>query len=168
MTLTAQRLRELLSYDARTGGFTWAVSRGGNAKAGTVAGTVNSGPRCGGGGYRNITIDGKRYYAHRLAWLYVNGSWPEHEIDHRDLDRDNNRFVNLREATRLQNLANRPLYRNSTTGFKGVTVKHRRWRARIKVNGQEIYLGSFESPEQAHAAYAMAAVDIHGEYAKAA
>jgi hypothetical protein len=105
--LTHDRLRELLSYDPETGGFVWLQTVG-RAVAGTPACPSKSRD-----GYARICIGRRMYAQHRLAWFYVNGQWPEGEIDHRDRDRTNNRFGNLRLASRKQNAENHPGYRGS-------------------------------------------------------
>lgn len=164
MTVTAERLRELLSYDEETGEFVWRVRRGGRAYAGTVAGTVMK------IGYRHIRIGGKFHYAHRLAWFYVHGRWPTHQIDHVDRDRQNNRISNLREATNAENGRNSIAAPRNTSGFKGVSW-HRnceKWKAQIKYNGRQMHIGLFDSAEAAHDAYAIKAKKLHGKFARAA
>jgi hypothetical protein len=102
-TITAERLRQLLHYDPERGVFTWLsrpAERSWNTRfAGTRAGTIN------GLGYVVIGILGRRYKAHRLAWLYVHGEWPGRELDHINCDKSDNRIANLRPATRSQNIA---------------------------------------------------------------
>lgn len=154
--VTGERLRELLHYDPETGVFTWRVG-GRRARLGEAAGCVET---C---GYLRITIDGRQYYAHRLAWLYVTGAWPADQLDHRDGDRTNNRFDNLREATHAENGQNRTTQKNNTSGFAGVHwhLGDRRWHARIRVGGRRVHLGSFDTPEEAHAAYIEAKARLH-------
>lgn len=164
--LTAARLRELLSYDPETGVFRWRVYRARNARAGDVAGRIIKAAPDKGGGYRSIGIDGSEYLAQRLAWLHMTGEWPPAQVDHENRNRDDNAWRNLRDATRSQNQANRPAQANNTSGFKGVAF-HKgagRWRATL---GKR-HLGLFDSPEQAHAAYAEAARGAFGEFARAA
>jgi hypothetical protein len=98
--LTRRRLRELIDYDPATGAFSWRVSRQ-RVNAGDRAGTLSV------YGYRVICIDGACYRGGRLAWFYVRGRWPREQIDHRDRDRANDRFENLRLATQLLNNQNR-------------------------------------------------------------
>jgi hypothetical protein len=159
--LTATRLRELLHYDPETGVFTWAVSAG-TACAGAVAGSLNN------RGYRAIMI-GRRYYAaHRVIWLWMTGEWPKHEIDHINMDKGDNRWANLREATHSQNNANSSTYANNSSGFKGVHwfKRHRKWQAGIRINGKKTHLGYFDTPHQAYANYCLAARKYFGEYAR--
>jgi hypothetical protein len=156
--ITAERLRSLLSYNPETGIFTWRVRRG-RILAGTVTGGIGS------HGYVEIRVDYRLYLAHRLAWLYMTGEWPKETIDHRDLDRTNNRWRNLREATFGQNNTNRRA--RGAQGLKGVTKNRRAYVAQIQVAGRNRYLGSFATPEAAHAAY-VAASSAHGEFARAA
>lgn len=162
--LTLNRLKELLYYDAETGLFTRKVGRSGpNARAGDIAGCDN------GQGYVRIYVDGVPYKAHRLAWFYMTGEWVD-EVDHRDTDRSNNRWDNLREATRSQNRTNCAAYRNNTSGYKGVSFYKRtgKWKAQIQKEGRKISLGYFETPEAAHAAYIDAANRLFGQFARAA
>lgn len=162
MTLTAERLRALLDYDPATGIFIWREQRSRYAK-GARAGTLNH------DGYRRIGIDGKDYTANRLAWLHVHGEWPASAIDHKDGARDNNRIDNLRPATRSQNAANMARRRDNAAGFKGVYFHKvaRRWSAMITIDGHNKYLGLFDTPEAAHAAYCAAAKRAFGEFARA-
>lgn len=161
MSLTQARLKELLRYDSETGQFTWLVSRK-RVKAGDVAGTTYT------NGYIIIRIDGKAHSAHRLAWFYTTGEWPEDQIDHRDLNKANNRWDNLRPATNLQNIANRSSW--SKSGFKGVykPIGRNDYRTEIRINGKRKLLGYFKTPEEAHAVYVKAANDVHGKFARAA
>ena len=165
--LTAERLRELLHYDPETGVFTWLVSRS-NVKAGDIAGSY----LCRGKVYRRIRVDSDNYIAHRLAFLYITGECPPNEIDHRNMIKDDNRWDNLRMATGTQNKWNRRAYANNTSGFKGVSWQPlaRKWVAQIGIGmkGQQTYLGLFDSREEAHAAYSIAAQTHHGEVAKVA
>ena len=94
---TIDRIEAVLSYDPATGIFRWKVWRGGKAKAGAIAGSLDS------AGYRQIQVDGKLWSAGRLAWLFMKREIPEFEIDHKDKNRDNARWANLRLATRQQN-----------------------------------------------------------------
>jgi hypothetical protein len=146
--LTVQQLCELLHYDSQTGDFTWIVSRGNQfTKPGMKAGFKDT------YGHMGIEINGKRYLSHRLAWLYVHKKWPDHQIDHINRVRDDNRIDNLRDVLGIVNLNNKGNYRNSTTGFKGVTIKNGRFIAQITVNGKCKYLGSFDTAEKASQAY---------------
>lgn len=143
--LTAERLRELLDYDPETGAFRWKMSNN-NIKIGTIAGTSNC------DGYVQISIFRKFYLAHRLAWLYMNSEWPPHEIDHRNSKRNDNRWINLRSATRAQNAVHitskvraLPLgvYQEKKTG---------RFYVQLRLPGKCLCLGTFGSPEEASAA----------------
>jgi hypothetical protein len=139
--LTAQILREELSYDPDTGVFT-------RKDTGRVAGDQMK------SGYWRISVKGRRYSAHRLAWLYMMDKWPNHHVDHIDGDKINNRFNNLRDVSRAQNLHNvgQPNC-NNTSGFRGVSLHQGKWRAQIMLNRKHIKIGCFDTPEEAHAAY---------------
>jgi hypothetical protein len=161
MTITLTYLRNILDYNPATGIFRWKYRPGRRTKAGAIVGSVD------GGGYVTIKIDGKTYKAHRLAWLHITGEWPENDIDHIDTVRTNNRARNLRDATSLQNQANKSVQRNNRLGVKGVALlPSGRFGAVIKVNGQQRRLGVFDTMEEASAAYGQAANDAYGEYAR--
>jgi hypothetical protein len=160
--LTRELLRSLLHYNPETGVFSWRVDRGGKARAGDEAGYLKD-------GYVRIEIAGKGYRAHRLAYLYMTGTFPDFEVDHEDTNKANNRWRNLRPATRSKNLGNVGLMRTNTSGFKGAMwhKRIRRWQAMICVNRQKFHLGYHDTPEEAHAAY-MAAANTHfKEFARA-
>lgn len=165
--MTAERLREVLAYDPGTGVFTWRIALSPVARVGSVAGTIYK------NGRRYITVGRRRYFASRLAWLYVHGEWPSCQVDHRNLNRSDDRIENLRLATATQNTANRGVSRRNRLGVKGVGIstlrkrRPQRYRARIRVNGRLLHLGYFDSPETASAAYADAARQHFGEFARA-
>jgi HNH endonuclease/AP2 domain len=153
--LTRARLMELLRYDPETGEFYWRA-RNGN-RAGGVSGD----------GYWYIMIDGKSYLAHRLAWLYVHGYFPE-ELDHINRIRSDCRIVNLREATRSQGRMNSSVHRDNRSGFKGVSWDKRadKYRAQIAFRGKNVQLGSFGTAREAAMAYDYVAVRVFKEFAR--
>lgn len=157
MELTQAYLKSILHYDQESGLFTWGKNRD-STRIGAVAGTTNA------SGYVVITHKKRKYYAHRLAWLYVTGCWPADEIDHRDVNPSNNKWDNLREATHSQNHRNRKGI--AKHGYKGVTQADNRWRAQIQVGGVRKHLGSFKTPEEAHEAYKAAAIHLSGSFAR--
>ena len=161
--LTVSRLKELLDYDPLTGIFTWKVKRpgkNGGVRPGDHAGMLT-------GGYILIGIDGEKHQAHHLAWLFMTGSWSANLLDHEDGNGLNNRWANIREATRSQNNTNCGTRPQSATGFKGVRPHRDKFVAQISINNKTRYLGIFETPEEAHTAYTKAANDAHGEFARA-
>lgn len=161
--ITVERLRELLDYDPATGIFRWRSSRGRGVRAGDIAGTPQN------HGYWQLCIDAKIYMAHRIAWFYVHGEWPEIEIDHWDLDKRNNRLDNLRNSTKSQNQANMgPKRKNNITGMKGVSFDtgRKRWIVGITHENKKIFIGRFDSKTEATAAYAKAAHELFGEFAR--
>lgn len=154
--ITAQRLRELLHYDPETGLFTWRVWRSRTATAGSIAGSADE------DGYILICINRRKYRAHRLAWLYVHGEWPEHEIDHENVVPSDNRWLNLRPATQAQNQQNRlKAQSNNKCGLMGVSRHGNRYRSRISIDFDTKYLGSFPTPEEANSAYLEAKAKLH-------
>lgn len=160
--ISQERLRDMLDYNPSTGVFVWKRQCG-PSKKGDIAGNESAGRKA----YWQIGIYGGRYFAHRLAWLYMTGEMPKGMIDHKDNDGLNNQWDNLREASRTENLANRPAQRNNTSGQKGVRQINNRFYARIKVLDREIALGAFATAEEANCAYALAAKQHFGEFARA-
>lgn len=163
MSLTQDRLKELLHYDPETGVFTWRRDMQGKmAFAGQEAGSINS------RGYREIGVDGRSYYAHRLAWLYMHGYLPN-RIDHKNLNTSDNSARNIRECTQSSNVANSPMRKSNTTGIKGVGLhKSGKFTASITVNYRKIHLGYFHTKEAAAESYIKAAQTYFGEFARAA
>lgn len=141
--LTQARLKQLLRYNKRNGRFAWRVSCG-TAKAGTEAGTLAK-------GYIRIRIDGNKYFAHRLAWLYVTGEWPVHVVDHKNHRTNDNRWLNLRDVPHAVNTHN--FKGDRRTGIK-YDRKAGNWKARIYVGGKRISLGSHPDRASARAARA--------------
>ncbi|MGH6836532.1 MAG: HNH endonuclease signature motif containing protein [Methylocella sp.] len=159
--IMAERIRALLSYDYNTGIFIRIAPTSNRIKIGEEAGTLRR------DGYRRVKVDGRLYMAHRLAWLYMTGAWPTAEIDHADLNRENNSWRNLRQATRAQNMSNCHARSNGTSGLKGVSLhKDGKYQATIGAGGEIIYLGLFHTAEAAHAAYCAAAHRLHGDFAR--
>lgn len=143
-------LRKLLDYDSETGLLRWKVYRGRLARAGSIAGSKSK------SGYINIKIRGCLHCAQKICWGLHFGLLTDLSLDHKNGIRDDNRIANLREATRSQNMAN--AYGKSRSGLpKGVTRKNSKFQAEIRCNGERTYLGVFETPESAHAAYCDAA-----------
>lgn len=157
-----ETLRFLFDLDEERGLLVRAVTRAPNALKGAVVGTVD------GRGYLHVNISAAFYRVHRLVFFMHYGYEPDFGIDHVDCDRLNNRPSNLRPATDQQNAGNTKPPRNNTSGFKGVYRHSRgtRWCAQIKRNGETIYLGIFDTAEQAAQAYAAAAYAHFGAYAR--
>jgi hypothetical protein len=150
--LTQEELWALLDYNPETGVFTWKFTFCSRAVKGTVAGTTN------GGGYQQIRIHGKIYASHRLAFLWMTGSFPEEYVDHINHDKQDNRWCNLRKATAQQNMQNRKK-------LCGVRRRGGVFTARIHHNGKEIYLGCFPNLADAVAARVKAATEIFNDFA---
>ncbi len=142
--ITQNRLKELFSYNTETGVFTRLIYKHYNAKAGDIAGSLDS------RGYLNIAIDGFQYKSHNLAWLYVTNEWPEY-IDHENHIKHDNRFCNLKSVTHKENLCNQLRSKANTSGVTGVywDKQIKRFRARIKVNQKYIALGCYGNIEDA-------------------
>lgn len=168
--LSQAELRTALHYDENTGVFTWRdyPLPSGKRRKTHGKGSVGASAGCPDKrGVFQVRYLGKLYLAHRLAWLYVFG-WLPKEIDHINVNPSDNRIRNLRLATRAQQNANTRARATNKTGFKGVSRSKGKFAAHIRVSGKSIYLGSFNKPEEAHAAYVKAATEAHGYFARAA
>jgi hypothetical protein len=154
--LTQERLKELIEYDPETGMFRRRVIIGNNSVKDWTKGSI--GKR----GCYTLSVDGYTYKAHRLAYLYMVGNWPRHLVDHKDCDPQNNRWDNLRKATPSENSANKKFY--SQYGAKGIVKSKDRWSAQIRMEGKRFYLGTYDTIEEAHAAYCGAGRVLHGEF----
>lgn len=162
----ADYFKSILHYDESSGKLFWKYrsnmpSRWNTRYVGKEAGRRNN-------GYIMLKIDNQEYYAHRVIWCMKIGSMPEKFIDHVNMDRDDNRFDNLREATSSTNMMNMRAPSDNTSGFKGVNFNHMRqkWMARIAVNGMRKHLGYFDCKAAAHFAYVVAADKWHKEFAR--
>lgn len=164
MILTQERLKQLLRYSPVVGVFEKLVggSRKSRPKRWVLAGGVRRDT-----GYITISVGGKSYAAHRLAWLYMYGVMPEQEIDHIDGDRSNNAIKNLRIATRCENMWNTASHKNNRSGLKGVSWDKARnmWVGRIKAEGKVAFNAYFKTLEEAEVAMAEARARIHEEFA---
>lgn len=154
-------LKQVLEYSPKSGIFTWKVTRW-RAYAGTIAGTKTR------AGYIDITYKQKHYYAHRLAWAFMTGNWPKADIDHINGKGDDNRWENLREATRSQNMMNAQKQLFGKNPYKGVSWSNitKKWHAYIWVNGNRRHLGYYSSSEEAKMAYNIAARELFGDFAR--
>ncbi len=139
--INQEHLKDLLHYDPETGVFKWKDTFGWKAKRGTIAGGIN------GSGYIYIRLKRKKYRAHRLAWLYTYGKFPEDQIDHINRDKTDNRLVNLRAVSGKENSRNQFIPTNNTSGHIGVSwhTKNNRWRVSVS----KVYYGSFECKSDA-------------------
>jgi hypothetical protein len=160
------RLRELFDYNPDTGALRWRISPSMRTKAGDPCGFLNRNEKGRPIGIR-ISINGHQHYAHRLIWALHHGFWPERflMIDHKNGDPADNRIANLRIATGSQNAGNSARQSNSGTGFKGVTRNGRGWQASLTTATKDYYLGTFDTPQEAHAAYWGAAQVYFGDFA---
>jgi len=172
-SITVDRLCQLLDYDPATGEFRWRyrqLEEFATQRAGTTWNTRFAGKIAGAAhdGYRVISINYRRYRAHRLAWMYVTSGWPVAEIDHIDCNPGNNRFNNLREATHAENIHNSRKRSNNTSGVKGVYWDkcNRKWCVQIRNRGTQKHIGLFDTIESAALAYAESAAKLHREFAR--
>lgn len=145
--ITQEELKELLEYDENTGIFTWKISTNFKIKIGDIAGSLQI------RGYRQITINKKRYLAHRLAWLYVYGEWSKGQIDHINGIRDDNRIENLRVVTPRENNQNQKCHRDGKLVGATYSKSSKKWQAAIRVKGKLKHLGCYNTELEAHEAY---------------
>lgn len=148
--ISLDRVNELLDYNPDTGVFMWKPKVAGHHRKGS--------------GYISIMIDGIEIKAHRLAWFVANGVWPSSVIDHRNGDASDNRLENLRDVSiKTNNQNQRDPHQKSSTKYLGVCWHKTRmkWQASIRHNGKHKYLGLYETPEEAHAAYVSAKRLLH-------
>lgn len=157
--LTQDIVKSLLHYNPDTGIFTRASGR----CSGNITGVA------GNNGYLTINLGGCIHSCHRLAWLYMTGSWPKACIDHINMVRSDNRFSNLRKASYTQNGCNIGKKSNNTSGVKGVhwNKPNSKWIASICIKRKRINLGSYADINDAAAAYRAGAIRYHGEFANA-
>ncbi len=154
--LTQAYLRELFDYDPETGNLIRKVSRGNRAKAGAVAGCLNT------WGYLVTKIDKKLYQNQRLIWLWVHGEWPKGVIDHINHNSSDNSLANLRDVQVVVNAQNRSgPQRDNKCGYLGVIQRKNSFRARVKHNGKMIYVGTYKTPQEAHEAYLAKKREVH-------
>lgn len=142
--MTREDLERLFRYDKEAGKLYWKIGRQGAARGSEVRTKRKD-------GYIKVCIDYKSYLVHRLIWILETGSWPEKEIDHINRNPSDNRFENLREATKSENMMNRPAQRNNTSGHKGVIYDINRGLWRAEKQGR--FLGRFSTVLEARAAY---------------
>ncbi len=166
--LSAKYLRSLVEYDSETGIMKWKVKKFWRVNIGDEVGRLRP------DGYRHVKIDSKMYLTHRLAWLYVHGIWPDF-VDHINLVRCDNRIENLRNCTQSENGANRAAQTNSSSATKGIYLAdwgggNFKWKAQIyqTVNGKKhaLYLGGYETAEEAKSVYDAKAKELYGEFAR--
>lgn len=160
--LTQAYLREILHYEPETGVFRWKLSTNKRVHVGDMAGNTDR------QGYGRIGINHKNYKMHRLVWLYVHGKWPSRQIDHINGIRNDNRLINLREATHAENMRNYPTRKDSTSGVKGVHWHRGRnsWAASCSVDGKRCHLGYFINISEAKDAVRIFRQKHHGEFAR--
>jgi hypothetical protein len=162
----SEYLQSLFLYEPDTGILRRRTDRGGR-KSGEVVGT-DYGEKY----YLKVSVNKKSYRIHLIIWKIVTGEEPSGQIDHKDTNKQNNRWNNLREATISQNKANIGLIASNTSGLKGACryklgeSRGKGWQAGIGVNGKRKHLGFFATKEEAHAAYCKAANEIYGEFAR--
>jgi hypothetical protein len=138
--INQQKVKSLFDYDKDTGILSWKSDICQNGvTAGREAGSIDL------NGYRNVTIDRKVYYVHRIIWLYVYGYYPENSLDHINRKPGDNRINNLREISGSCNLRNSKVFSTNKTGIKGICFdsKNSKWRVQMTVNYVALNLGRY-------------------------
>lgn len=155
-TIEHERLLDLVNYDPTTGVFSRLIKTSSRSLSGDIFGS-----HC--RGYLTGMLDGKTYRLHRLAWFYINKTWPQFGIDHINGIKSDNRIENLREATQAENGQNMRISERNTSGYLGVSYFSARclWKATITINRAVKHLGYFPSPELAFMAYSNAKQEAH-------
>ena len=155
-------VRERFNYDPETGELRWRVGSR-RRPAGELAGTAVLSEK----GRISVGFMGKVYRAHVLIWVWQTGEWPSHQIDHINQNPGDNRWSNLRAATKSENMRNIARIKSNTSGYKGVgwCAAASKWRAYIKADGVSYHLGVFADKEAAARAYAEAAAKLHMAFA---
>jgi hypothetical protein len=158
--IQVEELKSRLNYDCETGIFTWKVKASYRINPGEVAGTTHA------NGYISIRLHGVPYKAHRLAWLYVYGSWPDDQIDHINGCRNDNRIINLRMASNQENCRNQGISKRNTSGYRGVgfNKNNGKWHAYMGLNKKTIHLGFYQKIEDAISARNKAENLYFGEF----
>jgi hypothetical protein len=158
--ITQQQLKELVNYDPYSGIFTLAKHRKGTTrKIGEVIGSLTK------TGYLETCINQKSYYLHRLAYLYMTGEMPKNYIDHKNRNKTDNSWNNLRCVTQQENLENDVLPRkHGSLGYRGVYRHGNKFMAKINHKGKQIHLGQFNTVEEASQAYLKAKPLIHTNF----
>lgn len=160
--LSWERLHRILRYDPVTGVWTWLHPETMNKKPiSAVAGTISV------HGYRIITFEGVKYRAARLAWFYMTGEWPAEEIDHENRIKDDDRWINLRDASRSENSLNRDLQSNNTSGARGIhwNIEKEKWYMAVKKDGVSHFGGNFDFLDEAIEARNLLALELQGPFA---
>lgn len=157
LKITHRRLSELLRYDPVTGQFIRLITVSPNAVSGSIVGYPTK------KGYLKVYLDGRHYGLHNLAWFYMYRVWPADQIDHKDLDKTNNKIDNLREADNSHNKANSRLYKNNSTGYKNIRLHRPNGRFQAFGQGKKS-LGYYATAEEAAQVAADYAKNIYGEF----
>ena len=160
--ITLEKLKEYIKYDPYTGIFVNKINRG-KAKKGAILKPDNTCNHK----YGRVSLEGQYYLLHRLAWFYMTGRWPISTIDHINNISTDNRFCNLREASKAENEYNSKS-KGGSSKYKGVSLykKTGKWTAQIHINGRKKHLGYFKDEIAAALEYNIAAKKYFGEFAK--
>jgi hypothetical protein len=156
-------LNKLFEYQPDTGYLIWRSGTG-RSKAGAVAGTMSY--RKGKPRALSVCVSKRLYQAHRIIWKMQTGKDPVDVVDHVNGNPFDNKWINLREATKSENQWNRKKTDRNSSGYKGVyfDTRTQKWTAQITKGGKNHYLGRFEKPESAYEAYCVASKSMHGQY----
>jgi len=163
--ITQEELKRIIHYNPETGVFTRLIAYARGMSVGSILGSPDK------DGYLRIHIYGKTYKSHRLAFLYMTGSIPKNEIDHIDRIKSNNKWSNLRSASRKENAANQNKFKTNTSGYIGVRFDKKRhnspkpWKVTIEVNGKKIHLGYYTTAKEGAIVFDLEAIKYRGVFA---
>ena len=150
----------MISYSEIRSYFDYDPNSGELSRKGKVCGWLQQ------NGYIYVSIHGVEYRANRVIWFWMTGQWPTNDVDHENNKRSDNRWVNLRDATRSQNLINQGTKFNNKSGYKGVTSRGNSHIVRLRINGIPVCFGSYPTALEAAKSYDQEAIKHHGQFAK--
>lgn len=159
--ITYSEIASQFDYDSESGLIRRKTKKGLSLDEWPIVGSLRS------DGYVVVAFTSKRLLVHRVAWVLMTGEWPMLFIDHKNGIKNDNRWLNLREANHSENAANSKLKSTNKSGFKGVSQKvNGKWIAQIKKNGKTRHIGTFDNPLDASLAYKAKASSTHKEFMK--
>jgi hypothetical protein len=156
--ITQEKLKKYLHYSEEDGSFTWIKHDLKPYKIGKNAEHDHN------HGYKCINLCGKKYYSHRLAWLYMYGEFPKQHIDHINGIKSDNKIINLRDVSNSDNQQNQKTHhKNSKSGLMGSVKHNNKFRAQITINGICYRSKVLETKEEAHELYLLMKRELHGD-----
>lgn len=156
---TYKQIARYFSYDPKSGVLTCIKDLSQRIKEGDIIGKGVVTPNT----YIDVRFNGVVLRAHRISWMLYYGKWPSKEVDHKNRKKNDNRIKNLREASHVENMANRPA--RAVSGYKGVYRKNSGWICKIGDKGRMYNMGTYDTPEEAALVYNKHAYRLWGKFA---